>query len=352
MPPKVTVLMPVYNGEKYLREAIDSILSQTFTDFEFVIIDDCSTDGSVAVVNTYSDPRIKLVQNESNLGVTLSLNKGLDLARGEYIVRMDCDDVSLPERLAKQVAFMDVHPEIAVCGTWAKEINEDGHVIGVKEPPVGKQLELHYWNSTPIIHPSAIIRVAHLNGLRYDGRIKYAQDFDLWLRIKARFKIYNLAEHLLLYRIHNNSIGLTMREEQIDSAYETFRRFTGIQCISKREYISLAYWSGSIELHPIRRIYLMSRIARKIRQPYRAYLQDDINYTKRWLDPWFAFLRWKITHYSWKIKDGWWKFRFHLYQAVADTFVLRILRYGRRVVKACIVMIKRRFASSEQVVKR
>src|SRR5215472_9201923 len=99
--------MPVYNGEKHLREAIDSILSQTFRDFEFLIINDGSTDGSVEIIASYRDPRILLVHNEKNLGLIATLNRGMDLARGEYITRMDCDDISLPRRLEKQVAFME-----------------------------------------------------------------------------------------------------------------------------------------------------------------------------------------------------------------------------------------------------
>src|SRR5262245_60671731 len=105
--------MAVHNGEKYLRQAINSMLGQTFTDFEFIIVNDCSTDNTAQVINSYHDPRIRIITNEQNLGLTRSLNLALDAASGEYIARLDCDDVSLPERLERQVAYMDKHPEIA-----------------------------------------------------------------------------------------------------------------------------------------------------------------------------------------------------------------------------------------------
>jgi glycosyltransferase involved in cell wall biosynthesis len=104
---KISILMPVYNGEKYLREAIDSILNQTFTDFEFLIVDDGSTDNSVEIINSYQNSRINLVKNDKNEGLVYTLNRGLSLAKGEYIARMDCDDISLPERLKKQIDFLD-----------------------------------------------------------------------------------------------------------------------------------------------------------------------------------------------------------------------------------------------------
>ena len=122
--PKITVLMPVYNGEKYLKESIESILKQTFRDFEFLIINDTSTDESEKIIRSFKDSRIKLIKNEKNIGLTKSLNKGLDLAKGEYMARMDADDISLPKRLEIQVAFMDKNPKIGVIGAWAKVIGE------------------------------------------------------------------------------------------------------------------------------------------------------------------------------------------------------------------------------------
>lgn len=278
--PKVSVLMPVFNGEKYLREAIDSILKQSFTEFEFIIINDGSTDRSAEILQTYADPRLRVIHNESNIGVTLTLNKGLDLARGEYVARMDCDDVSVPDRLEKQVSFMDAHPEVAVCGTYALVIDETGRVLRTNQVPTGRHLEVDYWRLNPIIHPSAMIRVGHLGDLRYDGRIRYAQDFDLWLRIKAKHDLHNIPEYLLLYRRHGDSITRSKNEAQRSSAYRIFCAHLEIDRISYDEWLSLS-WRG-YHLNPVSRALLTARIARKIRQPYRAYLKGDFRYALRW----------------------------------------------------------------------
>jgi glycosyltransferase involved in cell wall biosynthesis len=273
--------MAVYNGEKYLPEAIESILSETFTDFEFLIVDDGSTDRTQEIINSYQDPRIRLISNPENVGLTRSLNRGLDLARGEYIARMDSDDISLPERLAKQQTYMDTHREVAVCGTWAKDIDSAGTVTGVRETPVGDDLEREYWRPSPIIHPSAIIRRAHLNGLRYDDQIRYAQDFDLWLRLKPQHKLANLPEHLLLYRVHSDSITLAQRHDQLRATYDIFRKCVEPNGIGFDEFAALI--SSSLKISPVRRSRAMRKLAKAIRQPYRAFLLDDVRYAGRWL---------------------------------------------------------------------
>jgi glycosyltransferase involved in cell wall biosynthesis len=136
--PKVTVLMSVYNGEEHLREAIDSILNQTYKNFEFLIIDDGSTDGSVNIIRSYLDPRIRLIKNKKNIGITRSLNKGLKLARGEYIARMDDDDIAFPERLEKQVRFLNEHVNVGLVGGSDITINGVGDEIRFR-----KKLKAH-----------------------------------------------------------------------------------------------------------------------------------------------------------------------------------------------------------------
>ena len=134
--PRISVIMPAYNAEKYIREAIDSILAQTYTDFEFIIIDDASTDATASIVESYSDERIRFFRNEHNMGVANTLNRGLDLAVGEYIARMDSDDISLPERFAKQVEFMDTHTDVIVCGSNAIVFGD-----GINEYKTGVSLD-------------------------------------------------------------------------------------------------------------------------------------------------------------------------------------------------------------------
>src|SRR3989344_927550 len=133
--PSVSVLMSTYNGAVYLRQAINSILNQTFTDFEFIIVDDNSTDNSGEILRSYNDPRIRIIQNNKNIGLTKSLNKGLKEAQGKYIARMDADDVSLLDRLKEQYNFLEAHPTIALVGSWAESMDEYGIVTEIRKVP-------------------------------------------------------------------------------------------------------------------------------------------------------------------------------------------------------------------------
>lgn len=282
MMPKVSVLMSVYNGERYLRQAVESILAQTFADFEFIIIDDCSNDLSGSIINSYSDPRIVSVRNEINLGLTGSLNAGLEIVRGEYIARMDCDDVSLPERLGKQVSFMDSHPEVGVCGAWAKDIDEAGRVIADRPTRIGELADYYYWIPSPVIHPSAMIRAALLKRLRYDHNLRYAQDYDLWLRIvKTGYKLASMPEHLLQYRVHAGSISKSKLDTQLRLSYESFCKHITPQKISYQDY--LAFFRGQYDLNPLRRGIITFKLSRSIKKPYRFYFKDNLRYTKMWL---------------------------------------------------------------------
>ncbi len=218
---KVTVLMPVYNGEKYLQEAIESILNQTFTDFELIIINDGSTDSTLDIIMSYKDPRIRLVQNESNLKLIVSLNKGIGLANGMYIARMDSDDVSLPQRLEKQVAFMDSHPEVGVCGTGIRTIDLNGEIIGeYLFPSSHNVIKWRLFFDSPIVHPSTIMRrelLVQIGG--YDIYSEYVEDYDLWIRLSKITKLANLQESLLLLRKHGTNITkIKLKEHLINCA--------------------------------------------------------------------------------------------------------------------------------------
>lgn len=209
-PPRVTVLMPVYNGERFLRGALESILSQTFTDFEFLIIDDGSTDQSAEIVRTYNDSRIRLVQNESNLKLTASLNRGLSLARGEYIARMDADDVCMPERLEKQVRFLDENQHVDILGTDVEMIDHAGALwLGSKPFRLPRKHGAIRWMLyfvCPIYHPTVMMRRTVMDSLDgYSLDFPYAEDYDLWLRAAAQVQIGNVPDILLKLRIHESS---------------------------------------------------------------------------------------------------------------------------------------------------
>ena len=216
---RVTVLMPVYNCERYLREAINSILQQTFTDFDLLIIDDGSTDESVAVIQEFCDSRIQLVHNGANLGVIASLNKGLGLARGEYVARMDGDDVCLPGRLAHQVAFMEAHREIGMCGTWVEIIGEPSGQIW-RYPCDPDTVKCSHIFGPVLAHPSVMMRRTFLNETRllYDPLFKHSEDFDMWVRASEYTSLANIGKVLLRYRLHPQQVGRLHSEEQVATA--------------------------------------------------------------------------------------------------------------------------------------
>jgi glycosyltransferase involved in cell wall biosynthesis len=203
----VTVLMPVYNAGAHLAEAIESILGQTCGDFEFLIINDGSTDGSRELIQRYCDTRIRLVENERNSGLVFTLNRGLSMARGKYIVRMDQDDHSLPHRLETQVHFMEKHPEVAVCGSWMRYVG-DAPSIEVTYPTDHEAICCGMLFINPMGHPTVILRTESFrrSGFQYDCEAEFAEDFDLWQRCSGQLRLANIAEVLLLYRISSSSM--------------------------------------------------------------------------------------------------------------------------------------------------
>jgi len=217
--PRVTVLMSVYNGESYLVEAIESILNQSFTDFEFIIINDGCTDSSRGIITLYSDHRIRLIDNERNIGLTRSLNKGLELAQGEYIVRMDADDISLSKRIEKQVSFMQNNLSIGVCGSWIKYFR-NGNKTVFRSPSNPDEIKANLFFKNIIFHPTVIFRKFLTNGDRmfYNKNYLRAQDYELWARISHLSNISNINEVLVEHRSHENAIFQTDRAGQIKYA--------------------------------------------------------------------------------------------------------------------------------------
>lgn len=199
--------MPVYNGEKTLSEAIDSILHQTFTDFELLIIEGGSNDRSVEIIESYNDPRIHLiVQEEKYTGFAGKLNQGLAIATGEYIARMDCDDISLPNRLLEQVEFLEQNPEIGICGSWIKLFGEKKGII--KYPTTSKEIKVESFFRNPLAHPSVMIRKKKFDEhkLHFDTKYKIVEDYDLWIRCIDYFSLANLPKVLLNYRVTSSSL--------------------------------------------------------------------------------------------------------------------------------------------------
>lgn len=224
MEPKTSVVMSVYNGERYLREAVDSILNQTFRDFEFLIVNDGSTDGTEKILRCYRDFRIKIVNNERNIGLTKSLNKGLKLAKGEYIARQDADDISLPQRLEKQVKFLDTHRHVALIGSPFLVINEDGKILGVQTVLLlNEEIQKRLLKDNAFGHGTSMFRKDCLDKIGlYREEFKSAQDYDLWLRISERYNVANIAEPLYKWRISLSSVSV--KGKVIQDKYTEFAR--------------------------------------------------------------------------------------------------------------------------------
>jgi len=223
--PRVSVLLPVHNGEPYLREAVESVLNQTFPDFELVVINDGSTDRTGEILETYSDPRIRRLNNPQCLGLIKTLNRGLREVRGEYIARMDADDICLPRRLAIQLRYMDRHPQVGVLG---------GQVIGFGKEAQGRSRR--YTDHDDIVanmifyasihHPTVMMRTALLRKyhLAYDEAYAHCEDRDLWVRAAQCFKLANLDQVVLYYRKHGGSVSWRHYETQRRNGDRVIRR--------------------------------------------------------------------------------------------------------------------------------
>ena len=216
--PPISVLLAVYNGGRYLRAAIDSILAQTFREFEFIIIDDGSTDDSSAVLAEYAakDSRIRLV-SRPNKGLTATLNEGLALARGEFLARMDADDIALPQRFERQIAYLRGHPECVLLGSRVMLVDPEGLPIR----PWCHQLEhadidaAHLNRGWPVVHPAVMMRTDAVRRVgAYRDKYNTLEDLDLFLRLAEVGKLANLPEILLHYRQHFDSVTHKKFEQQ------------------------------------------------------------------------------------------------------------------------------------------
>jgi glycosyltransferase involved in cell wall biosynthesis len=223
--PKVSVLMSVYNGASYLRQSVQSILDQTFLDFEFIIVNDGSTDNTQEILESVSDPRVQVLM-QPNTGLTKALNRGLKLCRGEFIARMDADDLSMPERLERQLIFFDKHPEVGMVGTAYFEIDDNGRVLSEKACLLeDNQLRKVLIKYNPFCHTSTMIRKSVLSRVGfYDESFPYAQDYELWFRIAKHYKLANLPQFLTKNRIRDDNISFAFESQQLKYAIKARRK--------------------------------------------------------------------------------------------------------------------------------
>ena len=239
--PLVSVVMPAFNCAQYIEEAIESILSQTFVDFEFIIIDDGSEDLTLTIIKKYSvlDARIIIFRNKKNIGLIKSLNIGLKLAKGKYIARMDADDVSRSSRFAKQVCFMEKHPEVGILGTAYEVIDEEGKCINqFRQPTEDEGIRWQYLFHNSFCHPSIIIRksVINHNNLRYEKYL-YAEDYKFISQILKYSKGANYPEYLIQWRRSQTQISSRKSKHQQRTANQISRE--NIAFLMGREFLTI-----------------------------------------------------------------------------------------------------------------
>ena len=282
--PKVSLIMSVYNGEDYLAEAVESVIKQTFTDWELIVINDCSTDGTAAILQDFAlrDERVRVHTNEVNLRLPSSLNKALDLAQGTYIARMDADDICLPDRLKKQVAFLEAHPEVALTScrfmTLKNGVISSGGCGGRCDGEAIKALLLV---TNPVLHPGILARAEVIKELKYDPSFTCTEDMELWTRfVMAQQKIEILPDYLMIYRLHDKQITQTTLEKQHREVLAIQKRYCGTfleEMDREREdfYINGVYFREQADIDRFCAFY---RWLREVNRKTKAFEEDALRY--------------------------------------------------------------------------
>jgi len=244
--PKISVILPVFNCSQFITESVQSIISQTYTNFEFIIIDDCSTDGTYEYLRSLKDDRIKLIRKSKNTGYTISLNIGIELAKGEYIARMDGDDISLTDRFMKQVDFMDKNPDVVVCGGAYKTI---GTGLDFSPKISHDEIILEMISKTPFAHPTVFIRnsILKANNIFYEPAYEPSEDYRLWTILAKFGKLANLNDVLIYYRTHQSQTSRVNNMIQKRNAKKVSLEF--IEVLSNRNPASEVFCTP--EIHSI-----------------------------------------------------------------------------------------------------
>lgn len=286
---EITVLMPVYNAEKYLREAVESILNQTYADFEFLIINDGSTDETLSILESYStkDNRIKLLSQKKE-GLISALNLGLREAKGKYIVRMDADDISLPKRIEVQFNYMENHDDIGVCGCWVQRFGEinTARIIPSDDATIRSGLIF----GCTLAHPGVILKREILQKHQIEYRnYPYAEDYDLWTQLAPYTRFANIQEILLLYRIHPNQIGQTFHQQQIETTQrirlELIRRL-GVTPTKEEEYIHECISWGHYKLIQFQYIHIYSWLHKLQEANRQSHIFPEPSFSEKLAEKW------------------------------------------------------------------
>ncbi len=234
----ISIVMAVHNGMPYLPDSINSILKQSWQDFEFIIVDDASNDGSLERIREINDERITLIVNPQRAGLAASLIIGLEASKGEFIARMDADDVSLPARFERQLDLIKAHPEIDICGTWARTIGSKPRQLW-QYPASDANIKAEMLFASVLVHSSVMLRRKSIeaHNIRYNEKLEAAQDYELWVRLSNEVTFANLPEVLVEYRLHENQVGeqrSSAQRQVADSVRESQLNNLGIAA-SKQE---------------------------------------------------------------------------------------------------------------------
>jgi len=240
--PLVSIVLPVYNGEKYLKASLDSVLAQTYQNWELVIINDGSTDDTENLILDYQDKRIRYLPNESNKGIIISLNRGLQESNGVFIARLDADDIALPYRIEKQVEFLSDNPDYDLCGSYFQTIDSNGRLLkNVAFPANNRDAQSYLLLHNCFCHSAIMMRSNIAKELKYDEKFQVCEDYDLWYRISRRGKILNLPLFMTLYRVHDNN--MSTRKSEI--------MFVHVNKINKRilDDLGIEYSKNELDMH-------------------------------------------------------------------------------------------------------
>lgn len=293
----ISVVMTNYNTpEIFLREAIDSVLQQTYSNFEFIIVDDCSTDGSLDVIKSYIDNRIVILENENNIGLTKSLNKALNVAKGEFIARMDSDDICDLQRFEKQMTFLKNKKDVIVCGTWAKLFGnweEEMHTRDTvcREIPTKEiyRVMLMFGNYPNIVHSSAMFNHKKLkeNGIKYNEEYIYAQDYRMWVECSKYMECAIVPEILMNIRVRQGTISTSKKDIQRDCALRIMREQLNELGLTLNGDIEKYHENFLIKRHSYDKEYLrwLKEIikANKDKKVYNQKILEDILW-KKWAE--------------------------------------------------------------------
>lgn len=282
--PAISLIMSVYNGEDYLREAVESVLNQTFTDWELIVINDCSTDGTADILADFAarDARVKVYPNEVNLRLPSSLNRALTIVQGKYVARMDADDICLPDRLEKQYAFMEANPDIALSScrfmTWKKGVISSGGCGGRNDADAIKALLLV---TNPILHPGIIAKAEVIKELCYDKTFTCTEDMELWTRfVLAGHKVEVQAEYLMIYRLHEKQITETTLEKQKREVTAIQKKYMaklleGMDAEKEAFYINGIYFRNDLNIRAFCAFY---KWAKSVNNKTKAFCKESLNY--------------------------------------------------------------------------